>query len=304
MAKSLNDHFSNSILGRVGITHKAGAILVSQTCTARTLMELATAKAKGSLIIYDCCDPYADYEGSVYGVYAARRFWDLAALADAITVPTEGMRSLLRDLEIEKPIFTLPDTIDYQEQTIPEPVAPNQSVIWFGNPGRGNFEAGAWALQALKERWGHAVTLITDPSKISTHPDFCVEPWAYDGFVNRLRLHGLALISQHSRAYHKSENRYIVSITNGVAAISTGSKSVAMLLEQSGFVEMSITNDRELDRAMELLSNPTYRSNYIARMQAIIQERFGSLAVGRYFVEGVLQGALGIDLKANDAAAS
>jgi tetratricopeptide (TPR) repeat protein len=304
MAKALNDHFANSIVGRVGIVEKAGAIVVSQTCTTRTLIDLAIAKAKGTLIIYDCCDPYADYEGSVYGVYAARRFWDLAALADAITVPTEGMRSLLRDLEIGKSVFILPDTIDYQEQTNSEPVPPTQSVIWFGNPGRGNFKAGAWALQALKERWGHAVTLITDPRKISVLPDFCVEPWAYDAFVNRLRLHGLALISQDPRACHKSENRYVVSITNGVAAISTGSKSIEMLLKESGFAEMSITDHEELDRAMELLSDPIYRSTYISRMQLIIRERFGPLAVGRYFVEGVLQGVLGVDLKAVAPAAA
>src|SRR4029453_18888091 len=106
----------------------------------RALIELATAKAEGTLIIYDCCDPYADYEGALYGIYAAHRFWDLVALADAITVPTNGMRLILRDLEIGKPVFVLPDTIDYQDQTNPELVPSNHSVIWFGNPGRGNFK--------------------------------------------------------------------------------------------------------------------------------------------------------------------
>jgi hypothetical protein len=55
---------------------------------------------------------------------------------------------------------------------------------------------------------------------------------------------------------------------------------------------------------MELLSDPIYRSTYISRMQLIIRERFGPLAVGRYFVEGVLQGVLGVDLKAVAPAAA
>jgi len=297
MAKALNDHFGDLLLSRIGIDRRADTIVVSQTCSTKTLIELATAKAEGTLIIYDCCDPYADYEGCLYGVHAARRFWDLVALANAITVPTENMRSLLRELEIEKSISVLPDTIDYQEQTNPELVPPNRSVIWFGNPGRGNFTAAAWALQALKERWSHEVTLITNPMKISAPSDFHVEPWAYDGFVGRLRQHGLALISQDPRASYKSENRYVVSIVNGIPAISTGSESIYRLLKQSGFAEMSVTSDYDLDKAMELLSDPIYRSNYVSRMQLIVQDRFGPLAVGRHFVEEILQRGLGVRLK-------
>ena len=288
MTDALNDHFAPLVKGTVGLTERAGAIVVSQMCSAVTLVKLAVAKAKGTLIIYDCCDPYAEFDGAVYGVDAARRFWDLVGLADAITVPTEGMRSMLRDVGIEKPIVILPDTVDYKEQLNPELVPPTKSVVWFGNPGRGNYESGAWALRALKDRWGFAVTLITNPTNFSAPPGFRVEPWSYDGFVPQLRAHGLALISQDPKAFYKSENRYVVSIMNGVPAISTGSDSIARLLQQSGFAEMNVADDRELDEAMQRLNDPAYRSDYVSRMQRIVQDRFGPLGRRAVFRRGSL----------------
>jgi hypothetical protein len=303
MVKALNDRFAHLVCGKVGMTESADAIVISQTCTAKTLIRSAVAKAKGALIVYDCCDPYADYGGALYGVYVARRFWDLIALANVITVPTEGMRSLLHEIGVAKPIVILPDNIDYQEQLNPELVPPTQSVAWFGNPGRGNLESGKWALQALKDRWGHAVTLITNPATALAPSDFRVEAWSYDGFVSRLRLHGLALVSQDPQSSYKSENRYVVSIMNGVPAISVGSESIAKLLEQSGFAEMSVADDRQLDEAMERLQDPAYRSDYVSRMQRFVQDRFGPVAVGRCFVDNVLQRALDDQFKRAKAAA-
>jgi len=288
MAKALNENCGD-LTCEIGISDDASAIVVSQLCSTGTLIQLANAKAKGTRIIYDCCDPYADYEGAAYGIYAARRFWDLVALADVITVPTDGMRSLLLELAIAKPVIVIPDSFDYQEQIDRTPVPPTASVVWFGNPGRGNFVAGVWALQALKERWGLSVTLITNPGKISVPPDFQVEPWTYDGFVRRLRRHGLALVSQDRRTSYKSENRYVTSIMNGVPAISTGSQSIAKLLTESGFAEMNVTTESELDAAMKLLGDPDYRANYLSRMQRLVEDRFGPRAVARHFVEQVLQ---------------
>jgi hypothetical protein len=296
LSDALNDHFAPLVKGSVGLSEHASAIVISQMCSATTLVAAAIAKAEGALIIYDCCDPYAEYEGIVYGLYAAQRFWDLVALADAITVPTEGMHAALRKVGVAKPIVILPDTIDYQEQLNPGLVPPTKSVVWFGNPGRGNYVTGAWALRALKDRWGQAVTLITNPANFSAPPDFHVQPWSYDGFVSQLRAHGLALVSQDPKASYKSENRYVVSIMNGVPAISTGSQSIAQLLQQGGFAEMSVADDRELDQAMQRLNDPAYRANYVSSMQRIVQGSFGPRAVGQCFVEEVLQRTLGVQI--------
>ena len=294
---ALNSQYAHLVTGRVGVAKNAKVIVICQVCTASTLINSAVAKVRGARIVYDCCDPYANYKGALYGIYAARRFWNLVALADAITVPTEAMQRLLRDLRVDKPIIVLPDTIDYQDQMNTALVAPTQSVVWFGNPDRGNFGSGAWALRALKDRWHYAVTLITNPSSVAAPADFVIEPWSYDGFTDRLRAHGLALVSQDPYTSYKSENRYVVSITNGIPTISTGSQSIAQLLQQSGFAAMSVANDRELDGAMERLGDLAYRSAYVSRMQEIIQDRFGPLAVGQRFVEDLLQRTLGVQFK-------
>ena len=84
---------------------------------------------------------------------------------------------------------------------------------------------------------------------------------------------------------------------NGIPTISTGSQSIAQLLQQSGFAAMSVANDRELDGAMERLGDLAYRSAYVSRMQEIVQDRFGPLAVGQRFVEDLLQRTLGVQFK-------
>jgi hypothetical protein len=296
MSLAINEHYAPQLRAVVGEPDRASAIVISQTCSAKTLVACAFAKGRGARIVYDCCDPYADYEGIAHGINAALRFRDIISIADVITVPTETMRARLADQAAGVPIVVVPDSIDYQEQTQSNLVPSTKSVVWFGNPGRGNLESGLWALKALQQRWNYAVTLITDPTKVEDLSEFSVEPWAYDDFIARLRKHGLALVSQDPSANYKSENRYVVALINGIPAISTGSESISALLHDAGFAEMQVDDDQQLDRAVELLSDAEFRRDYVARMQDIIGKRFGPAAVANCFVEQVLIGALGLPL--------
>jgi hypothetical protein len=262
------------------------------------LVTCALAKGRGARIVYDCCDPYADYEGMVHGINAAQRFRDIISIADAITVPTETMRTRVADQGVNVPIVVVPDNIDYQEQLQSGLVPPAKSVVWFGNPGRGNLDSGLWALKALRQRWDYAVTLITNPTKLEDLSEFSVEPWTYDDFVARLRRHGMALVSQDPDASYKSENRYVVSMINGVPAVSTGSQSIAKLLCENGFAKMNVSDERELDAAMELLGDADFRTRYVLSMQQIIRDHFGPRAVARRFINNVLGAALGLNQKA------
>jgi hypothetical protein len=204
------------------------------------------------------------------------------------------MRACVADQAVSVPIVIVPDSIDYQEQVRSDLVPPTKSVVWFGNPGRGNLESGLWALEAMNQRWNFTVTLITDASKVEGLSEFSVEPWAYDDFIARLRKHGLVLVSQDPGANYKSENRYVVALINGIPAISTGSESIATLLNGAGFAEMQVNDDAQLDRAIELLSDTEFRRDYVARMQEIIRKQFGPSAVAKCFVEQVLIGTLGL----------
>jgi tetratricopeptide (TPR) repeat protein len=298
LARALNEYYAPSIEAVVGRADNPSVIVLSQTCTARTLVACALEKRQGARIIYDCSDPYAEHEGTVHGIAVAQRFKEIISIADAITVPTAIMRNLIAGQDPGVPIALVPDTVDYQEQTKSDIVPQTDSVVWFGNPGRGNLESSLWALRALKQRWSQAVTLITDPDKVGDANTFIVEPWAYENFVTRLRRHGLALVSQDKAASYKSENRYVVALINGVPAISTGSESIAALLRDTGFSTMQVNNEMELDRAMQLLSDPAFRNDYVIRMQDVIRKRFGPASVARTFVENVLHRALGFQISA------
>jgi tetratricopeptide (TPR) repeat protein len=298
MAAAINQNYAPSVSAVVDGPDSASIIVVSQTCTAKTLVTCALAKARGARIVYDCCDPYADYEGMAHGIYAAQRFRDIVSIADAVTVPTETMRVRIADQGVNVPIIIVPDSIDYQEQLQSDLVPPTKSVVWFGNPGRRNLESGLWALRALRQRWNLAVTLITDPAKVEALSGFSVEPWTYKNFVAQLRRHGLVLVSQDPSASYKSENRYVVSMINGVPTISTGSQSIAKLLSENGFAKMNVGDERELEVAVELLSDADFRKRYVVSMQQIIRERFGSQAVARCFIDDVLRAGLGLDLRA------
>jgi len=294
MAAAVSQSYGLSVSAVVDSPERASVIVISQTCTAKTLVACAMAKGGGARIVYDCCDPYAEHEGTAYGIRVAQRFRDIVSIADAITVPTETMRARIAEQGVSVPIIVVPDGIDYQEQMQSDLVPPTKSVAWFGNPGRGNLESGLWALKALKQRWNYAVTLITDLTKVENLSEFSVEPWAYGDFIARLRKHGLVLVSQDPGASYKSENRYVVALINGIPAISTGSESIATLLHGADFAEMQVDDDAQLDRAIGLLSDADFRRDYVARMQDIIHKRFGPAAVAKCFVEQVLIGTLGL----------
>jgi hypothetical protein len=298
MISALNVNLAGTVEGRRGFSDDAAAIVISQTCTATTLARCKAVKGRGVRIVYDCCDPYYEQPGAVYGIDVAERFWEIVSIADAVTVPTETMRARLLGAGVTLPIIVVPDSVDYQDQTDASLVPSSKSVVWFGNPGRGNLASGLWALEALAKRFGCAVTLITDPSKLDVPRSFRVEHWSYNGFVTRLRKHGLALVSQDASADYKSENRYVVCLANGIPAISTGSVSIAALLRESGFPEMHVTNEQDLARAIERLGDSARREAYVARMQQVIEARFGSEAVSRSFADQVLKDKLGLKLEA------
>ena len=289
MVDTLNESIGSHVRGDIGLTENADVIVVSQLCTEKMLIALQERRIAGRKIVYDCCDPYFDRQEEVYGIHAAQRFWEIVDVAHLVTVPTEGMRQAMLNAGVAKPIVIIPDGIDYREQLQPSLVPETRSAVWFGNPGHGNIESGLWALRHLNDRWGYAITVITKPNKATARLGLLVEPWAFEGFVDRLRRHGMALISQDASVTYKSENRFVVSLANGVPAISTGSSSIARFLADIGFPEMNVSTPQELDRAMELLSDSQYRQNYVWQAQAYINIHFAGVFIARTFYESVLQ---------------
>lgn len=283
MADALNRYFGGHIRADVGLQERADVIVVSQLCDGPMLTRIQRHVINGAKVIYDLCDPYFSRHEEVYGVHASARFKDLASLADLIVTPTKQLASMVAETGCETPIVTVADMIDYQSQYQPSIVTPTDSVVWFGNPGHGNFDSGLWALKELESRWKHKVSVISVPANIKAPKSFEVKQWTYDGFIAKIRQHGLALVSHDPGQAQKSNNRFLTAIANGVPVIATGSRSSADLLQEIGYPELFVSNSEELDRAMKLLADPAWRTAYICKAQAYVEDAFGPLQSARDF---------------------
>ncbi len=289
VAGMLNATVGEHVCASVGLSDDADVIVVSQLASEAMLVELQARSVRGTAIVYDCCDPYYDRTEEVYGVMAAPRFWELVGVADIVTVPTEGMRQLMLEKGVTKEIVVIPDGIDYADQQKRSLVPALPSAVWFGNPGHGNIDAGLWALDHLKSKRNFAITLLSARNKATSQLPYAVEQWTYDGFVNRIREHGIALISQDPKATYKSQNRFVAAVANGVPTISVGSSSIRTLLEEIDSPELAVTTPEELDRAVDLLSDEAYRQNFMWRAQALIETQFGDVFIARRYYESVLR---------------
>lgn len=65
--------------------------------------------------------------------------------------------------------------------------------------------------------------------------------------------------------------------------IATGSRSSADLLQEIGYPELFVSNSEELDRAMKLLADPAWRTAYVRKAQAYVEDAFGPLQSARDF---------------------
>ncbi len=290
MADALNRFYGHRVRADMGLQERADVIVVSQLCDSLTLTQIQRHVMAGAKVIYDLCDPYFSRNEEVYGVFASSRFKDLAALADLIVCPTQPLARMVEENGCETPVVTVPDMIDYQGQHQNAIVPPTGSVVWFGNPGHGNFESGLWVLKELESQWKYGVSVISVPEKIKAPKSFKVQKWAYTGFVSQLRNHGLALVSHDPGQGQKSNNRFLAAIANGIPVIATGSRSSAELLQVIGYPELYVSNSEELNRAMHLLNDEVWRETYVRRAQAYVEDEFGALSAARnFYTQGILR---------------
>ncbi len=125
LADALNEHFGADCRADVGLADDADVIVVSELCSQSTLIRLQERKTAGALIVYDCCTPYYPSDQEIYGVHAAKRFWDLVDLADQVTVPTEGIKRLLVRGGVWKPISVVPSGVssrEHEARSLEEPI--------------------------------------------------------------------------------------------------------------------------------------------------------------------------------------
>lgn len=268
----------------------AGPVLVSQLATDATLATLRDAPE--TPVIYDLCDRYFDDDREIGGVNARARFHEMAARATVLTASTPDLKrqiaGLGRGLGLGqgKPVVWLPDGIDYRDARDARPTDPKGPVIWFGNPGRGNFTAARWMIDHLRKT--RPVRLIsarghflheakTDPVQ-AEYAEICTD-WQEDSFIPDLRAGSLCLIAHGSGETTKSPNRLVTAVMNGLPAVVASSPACAALLRAGGMGWAVVRDVEELDAAVARLQDTTERARYLAAMQALVEAQFGDAAI-------------------------
>jgi glycosyltransferase involved in cell wall biosynthesis len=262
----------------------AGPVLVSQLATDATLATLRDAPE--TPVIYDLCDRYFDDDREIGGVNARARFHEMAARATVLTASTPDLKRQITGLGLGKPVVFLPDGIDYRDTRDARPTDPAGPVIWFGNPGRGNFTAARWMIDHLRKT--REVRLIsarghflhearTDPVQ-AEYAEICAD-WQEDSFIPDLRAGSLCLIAHGTGETAKSPNRLVTAVMNGLPAVVASSPACAALLRAGGMGWAVVRDASELDAAVARLQDPAERTRYLAAMLALIEADFGDAAI-------------------------
>ncbi|MCC5973036.1 MAG: glycosyltransferase [Rubellimicrobium sp.] len=262
----------------------AGPVLVSQLATDATLTSLQAAP--GTPVIYDLCDRYFDDGREIGGVNAKARFHEMAARATVLTASTPDLKRQITGLGLGKPVVFLPDGIDYRTARDARPTDPEGPVVWFGNPGRGNFSAARWMIDHLRQT--RPVRLIsargyflheakTDPVQ-AEYAEICTA-WQEDSFIPDLRACSLCLIAHGTDETAKSPNRLVTAVMNGLPAVVASSPACAALLRAGGMGWAVVRDAGELEAAVARLRDATERARYLAAMQALIEADFGDAAI-------------------------
>lgn len=150
-----------------------------------------TAQQRGSLIVVDVCDAHLHYQ----------HYRDLIRMADAVTVPTPFLASLIHE-DCGVPATVIDDPYEFPERA---PHVQGANMLWFGHPT--NYYSLEPYLPALK-----AYDL-----QIMTNRPGCL-PWSVEGLQEELARADIVILPE--TAPHKSANRAIEAIRSGCFVVA------------------------------------------------------------------------------------
>jgi glycosyltransferase involved in cell wall biosynthesis len=201
----------------------------------------------------------------------------LADRADLIVASTLSLKMELAEFLPGKPVFHVPDGIDYGGCMNPVPTPPAGPVVWFGNPGRGNFDSARGLLDMAKNELGRSVKLISRKRSFAADPDYrdlCVD-WNPDTFVDELRDGGVCVVTHSQDEPLKSPNRLVTAVANGVPTIAYQSPACEQVLEDANCPEAILQSEAEFATALEKFSDPQFRTQYLRKAQDYVGAQFG-----------------------------
>lgn len=266
---------SASISASLGYDASADVVVISQLASDETLA--AILQQPDQFVIYDICDRYHVDDRTIGGVHAAIRFRELVARADVVVASTLALRMELSEFLPGKPVLHVPDGIDYGGTINPVASPPGGPIVWFGNPGRGNFESVRGLLDVARAELGREVKLISRKRSFANDQAYsalCVE-WNPETFVDELRAGSVCVVTHAEHEPLKSPNRLVTAAANGVPTIVYNSPACEAVLEEANCAEAILASESELPAALIRFSDPQVRADYLRKLQDHIAVQFG-----------------------------
>jgi hypothetical protein len=271
-----------------GYDPEADIAIIVQLCSDQTFRQISANRDQ--FIVYDICDRFFDTDNTFRteeGPLRARsRCLETIDRANVLIAPTLQLRDELLTRFPRKPCFHVPEVVDYRG--VPSPVTKPGSrlVLWFGHARRGNFESARWIIDHLAEHHGYEPVLVTNPAPMARHYQryarYCT-PWSPEATIEAMVSSELCIVSHAPQERSKSPNRFVTATMHGVPTLVSGSPSCAAILEAAGYGEFEIDLIRDIDQALEMLSDDGRREAYVADLQAEMWKRHAPEVVrGKY----------------------
>jgi glycosyltransferase involved in cell wall biosynthesis len=178
--------------------------------------------------------------------------------------------------------------VDYRSQPRPATRPGSRRLLWFGHTTRGNFESARWILDYLSSQYGYRPVLVTAPASMKhrypTYAPYCV-PWSIETLTREMAQAELCVVSHATEEPTKSPNRFVTATMRGVPTIISNSPACFEILQAAGHGEFAVANPSDLDRVLELLSNPERRHSYVYALQEEMWRRHGPDTVRQAYLD-------------------
>lgn len=267
----------------------ADIAVIIQSCDNSTFD--AISSNRDQFIIYDVCDRYFEHakifkmEGG--DVDSLSRYHELIARADLVTVSTIELKAEIASRNPGKPVIYVPDGIDYEPDEMDVTSPDLNTVLWFGNPDRGNFDSSVWLIERLQEKYNFKPLIVSRKGFFKKYPhlqQFVVE-WTPENIKKAFSKASLCVLSHAPEESTKSPNRFVTAIMHGVPTIVSGSPVCASILESENLHFANIKSEKHLDVAISKLSDLRKRRLFVSKLQRLFRSTIGKTKVADSYIE-------------------
>ncbi|MDB5378374.1 MAG: hypothetical protein JWR00_2820, partial [Rubritepida sp.] len=277
----------------IGPADQADIAVIAQSAD-NPVMEKLTANNE-QFVVYDVCDRYFEnprhFKRPDGEVNSQTRFEELIARADLVTVPTSEMKVEIAQRYPHKPVVHMPEPIDYNARRHPLVPLKARTVLWFGNPDRGNFESSRWLIEHLRDRHGYTPLIVSRPGFFRRHHAELVPhvvEWSHEAMQAAFAKADLAVVTHAADEQTKSPNRLVTTVMHGLPVLVAGSISCTEIMNAAGMGFAVVSTTDQIDRAMVKIEDPLRRKPFVEKLQRHLLENFGRPAIAAAY-RGLLE---------------